>query len=1266
MRENWQISIDTGGTFTDCLARAPDSSLHRAKVLSTSSLRGRVREVLSPQRVRIDAAWEVDDGFINGLEFGFLVDDGRRWRVRSFDSAGSLIELDGPLIDDDAAGASFQVLSSEPAPILAARVVTGTPFGLPLPPLTVRLATTRGTNALLERRSGPVAFFVTEGFGDLLVIGDQQRPDLFALEVLKPPPLYEVAVEVPGRLAADGSVIRPLDPGAVEEQARELLGRGIRSAAVALLHSYANPAHERALAGLLDRIGFEHVACSCDLAPLIKILPRAETAVVEAFLAPVLTEYLKQVSETAQGGKLHVMTSAGGLVDAGAYRACDSLLSGPAGGVVGAAAAGRRSGFERIIGFDMGGTSTDVARYDGDFDYRFEHSVGGARLVAPALAIETVAAGGGSICQYENGALAVGPRSASADPGPACYGAGGPLTLTDVNLLAGRLDPERFDIPVDRAAANCALDRLCRQVAEETGSDVDRDELVDGLLEIANQRMADAIGKVSIGQGYDPSDYAMVSFGGAGGQHACAIAERLGIETVVMPADASLLSAAGLSQAVVERFMQMQVLQPFDNCRPHLKAWINDLACRARDAVIAEGVPPTEVVVRRRIVSLRLLGQETSLPIEAWDAGDLPELFASRYAAMYGHRPTGRPIEVESIRVVASSGAPEEEPAQPSASIHEAEATGRAMARFGGRNTEIPTFDRRRLSPGARLYGPALVLDRHSAFVIEPGWIVEVDGQRALILRRESSTAAPRRESEAEIVRLELFTNRFIAIAGEMGQILQRTALSTNVKERLDYSCAILDADGGLVVNAPHIPVHLGAMSLCVQALKQSILKDAAPGDVVITNHPAYGGSHLPDITVVSPVFEGDHGPLLGYVANKAHHAEIGGVDPGSMPAGAGSLIEEAVVIPPMHLLKGGESQLDSVREYLMESPYPTRSPEENIADIRAQLAANMHGAAALISMAGDHGAGEIARRMRALQDRAERLARQALSRFGDGSYEAREELDDGSTIGVVIQLEEGMMRVDFAGSSPAHPGNLNATPAVVHAAVLYVLRLMIAQDLPLNEGILWAANINIPRGMLNPEFPADLSRCPAVAGGNVETSQRIVDTLLKALSLCACSQGTMNNIVFGGEGFGYYETICGGCGATPAMRGADAVHSHMTNTRITDAEIVEHRYPVRIERFAVRKGSGGAGRHPGGDGVTREFVFNVPVDLNVLTQHRTQAPFGMAGGNPGSPGSQRVVRADGDIVALSSVDGFSARAGDRLVMNTPGGGGFGPPEDAS
>jgi 5-oxoprolinase (ATP-hydrolysing) len=1269
---DWQIWIDIGGTFTDALGLDPEGVLHRAKILSTGSLRGAVERREGAGRLRVRERWGAPRDFVRGFRFRLLDRPHPPAEIAGYEPESSLLTLADDRLEAIAPDTPFEVASAEDAPILAARLLTGTPPGRSLPAAALRLATTLATNALLERRGARTALFVTRGFGDLLRIGTQQRPDLFALRVRKPEPLHAAVVEVPERLSADGAVLQPLRPEALVAAADRLLLEGIDVAAVALLHAFKNPAHEQQLQSLLIERGFRHVSCSAELAPRIRLLPRAETALVDATLAPIIRDYLTRIQSSLGRGRLHVLTSAGGLVAPDAVRPKDTLLSGPAGGVVGAARAGRRSGFERLIAFDMGGTSTDVARFDRDYEYLFEHTVADAHLVAPALAIESVAAGGGSICRLDGPRLRVGPESAGASPGPACYGAGGPLTVTDVNLLLGRLDPERFEIPLNLRAASERLEELLARLHERTGERPKPGALLAGLLEIANERMADAIREVSLRRGYDPAAHALVAFGGAGGQHACAIAARLGMTTIVLPADAGLLSALGLGHAVVERFAEEQVLRPLQREAATVRSRFDRLARKAVSEVEREGIPAGAIEIRRRIAHLRFRGQDATVEVPFEEGIPLLTAFERRYLELFGHRPEGREVELESLRVVASSRAPAEAEPAGRARHFKARKLGCREVVLGGRATvNVPVFDRARLDPGARFEGPSLVFERHSAVVVEPGWCAEVDPAGALILRRARSGRTPRAHRRPEAVQLELFTNRLRSIAREMGERLQRTAISTNVRERLDFSCAVLDAAGSLLVNAPHIPVHLGALGLCVRRLREGI--EMEPGDVVVTNHPEWGGSHLPDVTVVTPVYEtqggarrsgrGKRSALIGFVASRAHHAEIGGSRPGSFPPSATTLAEEGVVIHPTHLVRDGRGRWEGMRRILEGPPWPSRAVEDNLADLRAAAAANHAGALALRELVRERGFSSVRRHMIALQDLAETRVREALAAIPDGRYESEEHLDDGSPLRVVLTVEGDRAVFDFSGSAGVHAGNLNATPAVVQSVVIYVLRLLIRHPLPLNEGLLRPITLSIPHGILNPGFPGDPTEAPAVVAGNVETSQRLVDTLLKALSVTACSQGTMNNVLFGNERFGYYETIGGGCGAGPGFDGASAIHSHMTNTRLTDPEVIEHRYPVRIDAHAIRSGSGGAGRFRGGDGIVREISFLQPMTLSIVSQHRTSGPYGLRGGLPGRAGAQRLIRRSGEVRRLGPVDGCEVEAGDRLILETPGGGGYGRPD---
>ncbi len=1252
--EFWHLWVDTGGTFTDCIAVSPAGEWQRIKVLSSSCLRGTLEAQLSPRVWRFRHRWPVRSDIFGGYRLRL---PGQREEVvvRRIDFAERLLETEEPL--HASAPTPFELTAGEEAPLLAARLATRTPLGQPFPPLRMRLGTTRGTNALLEGKGARVVFCTTAGLSGLVRIGTQQRPDLFQLDVPEPTLLYTHLVEVPEVVAADGRVVAPLTAAAREEVVRQVAALSPEAVAVALRNSYRNDAHERALAEALQEAGIAHVSVSSALSPSVQLLPRAQTALVNAYLTPVMETYLDHIAQaTRQAGRdstLHVMTSSGGLVRAECYQPKDSLLSGPAGGVAGAAYIGRLLGFERLLTLDMGGTSTDTARYDGAFDYRWQTEVGGVCLQTPSLAIETVAAGGGSICGFDGQKLFVGPESAGAEPGPACYGAGGPLALTDVNLLLGKLDPGAMGIPVSRAAAERALEALCRTIEAHRGEAVEAEALLRGFEQIANEKMADAIRRISVARGFDPADYALLAFGGAGGLHACKVAELLEIDTVILPADAGLLSAFGIGTAAISRMATRQVLAPLR--APNLEVLFAEAEEEARAAVASEGVAPHSIHISRRLCYLRFEGQEHTVEIE-WSSGmALEAAFERRYRQLFGHYPTAGTVEVESIKVVAA--AETELPALAEAAMPDT--PGAPMRQVQACGRQVPVYYWPTLALNQHIEGPAIVLHDTATAWLDEGWQLEVACGHNLVLRHRGKRRLSANDARSEVVALELFANRFTAIAEEMGAQLQRTAFSTNVKERLDFSCALLDPEARLLVNAPHIPVHLGSLGLCARLVLEKLPLE--PGDVIITNHPKYGGSHLPDITLLAGVW--DEGHLLGYVINRAHHADIGGKRPGSMPPDARTLAEEGVVIAPTYLMHRGEMRWDQLEATLTAGPWPVRMLRENLADIKAALAALRTGQARLVALARAEGHARTIRYMRALRQATAAAFLDSWKRFDGCIFEAKEYLDDGSPICVRIQVQLPRISFDFTGTAPVHPGNLNANRAILHSVVIYVLRLVCGKAVPLNEGLMEHVHIVLPHGtLLHPPFEDEGAACPAVVGGNTEVSQRLADTLLKALDVAACSQGTMNNLLFGNDRFGYYETIGGGVGAGPGFHGRSGVHQHMTNTRLTDVEELERRYPVRVHRFALRHGSGGAGRWRGGDGIVREIEFLAPVTLTLLSQHRTEAPYGKCGGRAGAPGAQWVVRADGRREPLQGIDSRAMAAGDRIRIETPGGGGWGTP----
>jgi 5-oxoprolinase (ATP-hydrolysing) len=907
-----------------------------------------------------------------------------------------------------------------------------------------------------------------------------------------------------------------------------------------------------------------------------------------------------------------------------------------------------RAGLSQIITFDMGGTSTDVSRFAGDFDYCQTHTVGRARLMAPAVKIETVASGGGSICSFDGELLRVGPESAGAQPGPACYGAAGPLTITDVNLLLGRLDLESFNLPVFPKAAEDALREV--QITHPSS----REEILQGFLAVANERMANAIRKISVREGYDPAEYALVAFGGAGGQHACAVAERLGMRRILFPADAGLLSAIGLEWARLEWIVERQLLVSGSRFAVLGSGVLVDLELSAVSDLKREGVAAREIEIRRRTALVRYAGQESVVVVDFKDIGEVEAHFHQRYREIFGYLPGGREMEVVSLRVIASTreaamgketftAGDEPRPSR----------TGRTF--FAGEWRETPVFEPPDLAVGAVIAGPAIVADSFGTLVVEPGWRGVVGSEGSLLLEH-TSNREPGTTNRA-IAERELFTHRFTSIVEEMSAQLERTAISTNIKERLDFSCALLDAAGRLVCNAPNIPAHLGSLGLCVREVAARLVMEE--GDVVATNHPACGGSHLPDVTLITPVFD-EAGKLLGYVANRAHHAEIGGLTPGSMSPAAKSLVEEGAVIRPMYLFKNGKANWSEMERLLSEAEFPTRRLEENLADLQAQVAAIRMGETALRQMAVDHGSAKVCAQMELICEQAARAIRRKLAEWDGRDLQASQRLDNGAELVARIRVDAGTMEIDFTGTSPAGDGSLNATPAIVRSVLVYVLRLLVDEDLPLNEGLLEPVKITLPECLLNPDFGDDDAKAPAVFGGNVEVSQRLVDTLLLAFEAAAGSQGTMNNLVMGDATRSYYETIGGGTGAGNGFAGASGVHVHMSNTAITDPEILEWRFPVRLHRFALRKGSGGSGQWQGGNGLIRELEFLEPQTISLLGQHRTEAPYGLAGGSAGKCGRQTVIRADGTVEELEFAAQIEMKPGDRLVIETPGGGGYG------
>nr|WP_275106715.1 hydantoinase B/oxoprolinase family protein [Oceanipulchritudo coccoides] len=1149
-------------------------------------------------------------------------------------------------------GDVLEVDSEWEAPVLAMRLLFESQHSNVDEALSFRLGTTKGTNALLEKKGAPTALFLSKGFEDLLLIRDQKRPELFSRKIDKPLPLYHRVVEISGRLDTHGNELEPLDLEALRKAANRALQDGCEVAAICFLNSWKNPCHELAAEGILSECGFKTVCCSSSIRPLIKYLDRTETTLVNATLSPVMDSYLDRVQGEIGDNRLWVMTSAGGLVSRARFHAVDSLVSGPAGGVLGAVEAGKRAGLSRIIGLDMGGTSTDVSRWKNNLELRQQIQVGEARILTPALPIETVAAGGGSICGFKDSTLFVGPESAGANPGPACYGAGGPLTLTDVHLLLGRMDPDGFSIPIRFDLAKQAM----QAVADEAG-EKDWRTLAEGFLTVATERTAQAIRQISLREGEDPAAYGLVAFGGAGGLHACRVAELLGIKQIIFPPDAGILSARGIHTAPRESVIERQVIQAFEEGEPCLESHFSEMQLEATGHLQKDGVDRDDLSPRSCSVFIRLQGQEASIPVQ-WESGsDVGRVFRDKFIAIFGYFPKGAQLEIVKLRLrllersektVTEKFEEQRVPSNPERSVE---------GFLEGEEVRIPVHERILLHPGNVIAGPAIIRDPYGTAFVESGWkgIAGTEGS-VQILPVEGKLAQPQFARSAKVERT-LVLNRIAGMLEEMGDQLQRTALSTNIRERLDFSCALLDEKGRLLANAPHIPVHLGAMGLCVrECLKQYTF---TPGDVLVTNHPGAGGSHLPDVTLICGLFDAEE-RLMGYLANRAHHAEIGGRSPGSMPADARTLEEEGVLIPPQWLIHKDSDRFDLIEQLLSTARYPTRSIRENRIDLEAQLASLQRGRDLFNDILRDFSAGKVSAHFNELFGFGVSAMKRYIESCDLSSSHVVETMDDGHEISVTIEHRSGIMEIDFDGTSTTHPGNLNATPAIVRSAVLYVLRLLVNEPIPLNEGLLEGVRIKLPDCFLNPLFSDDARACPAVVGGNVETSQRMVDALVRAFGLMASGQGTMNNLLFGNEQFGYYETIGGGAGAGECFDGASGVHVHMTNTAITDPEILENRFPVYCREFSLRKGSGGTGIFSGGDGLVRELHFLENVSVSLLSQNRNQGPRGLHGGADGLPGQQWIVSRDGIKKRIEGHAQVSLEAGEGIRVETPGGGGWG------
>ncbi|MBC7952871.1 MAG: hydantoinase B/oxoprolinase family protein [Rhodospirillaceae bacterium] len=1120
----------------------------------------------------------------------------------------------------------------------------------------VKMGTTVATNALLERKGDRVVLAVTQGFADVLAIGTQNRPDIFARAIQLPEMLYERVVEIPERMGPRGEELATLDLDAARAGLQAAYDDGIRAVAVVFLHGYRFPDHEREVGKLARDLGFTQVSLSHEASPLMKVVGRGDTTVVDAYLSPILRRYVDRVAAQMDGTRLMFMQSSGGLTDARRFQGKDAILSGPAGGVVGAVRTAAMAGFHRLIGFDMGGTSTDVCHYDGEFERSFDTQVAGIRLRAPMMRIHTVAAGGGSILHYDGARFRVGPDSAGANPGPACYRRGGPLSVTDCNVMVGKLDPAFFpkvfgpqaDQGLDDEAVRCGFAELAARIGRSP------EQVAEGFLSIAVLNMANAIKQVSVARGYDVTRYALVCFGGAGGQHACLVADALGMETVFLHPLAGVLSAYGMGLADL-RVLKERALEAVldDASMPLVNRAFADLEAEARTELERQGVERLDMLGTRKVF-LKYQGSDTALEVEAVDKDALVTAFEIAHQARFGFV-MERPLVVEAVSVEVAGGG--EAVLEPEVTVAIAQPPiARATARIFTHDAwhDAAVYDREDLAPGQKVDGPAIITEATGTNVVEPGWRAEMNPRRHLVLNR----VVPRPQrfaagTNVDPVLLEVFNNLFMSVAEQMGAVLANTAHSVNIKERLDFSCAVFDASGGLVANAPHIPVHLGSMGESVRTIIRTRAKTMKPGDSFVLNSPYAGGTHLPDITVITPVFEA--GKVLFYVASRGHHADIGGITPGSMPPDSTSIDQEGVLIDNVPLVEGGRFREAEISALLTAGPYPTRNLRQNIADLQAQLAANEKGARELIRMVDQFGTKTVAAYMGHVQANAEESVRRVLARLEDGEFTV--EMDDGALIKVAIRVDQAARSavIDFTGTSAQRPGNANAPTAIARAAVLYVFRCIVDDAIPLNEGCLKPLHIIIPDGsLLAPQPPA------AVVAGNVETSQALVDCLMGALGVMAASQGTMNNLTFGDARFQYYETICGGSGAGPDFDGASAVQTHMTNSRLTDAEVLEWRFPVLVDGFRIRRGSGGQGAHHGGNGVVRRLKFLEPMAAGILSNRRRMAPFGLAGGGDGQPGHNYVERADGTVEELGGTARVDMQPGDVFVVETPGGGGYG------
>jgi 5-oxoprolinase (ATP-hydrolysing) len=1188
----WQFWVDRGGTFTDIVAKTPEGKLRTHKLLSENP------------EVYADAA-------VHGIR-----------------------ELLGLGATD---------------PIPRGRIGA------------VKMGTTVATNALLERKGERTLLLITKGMRDLLRIGFQNRPKLFDLNIELPELLYEDVVEVEERISADGDVIFPLDTKETRAALSRAYGQGYRSVAVALMHSYRFSDHEKQIGDMARQTGFDQVSLSHEASPLIKLVSRGDTAVVDAYLSPILRRYMSQVADALDAGnggceRLMFMRSNGGLTDASLFEGRDAILSGPAGGVVGMVSTATEHGFDKLIGFDMGGTSTDVCHYAGDFERSFETEVAGVRMRAPMMSIHTVAAGGGSILSFRDGRMQVGPESAGANPGPAAYRRGGPLTVTDCNVLLGKLQPDLFP-PVFGPNADQPLDvdvvrEKFEAMAAEIGNGLSVEEIAEGFLRIAVENMANAIKKISVQRGYDVTKYTMNCFGGAGGQHACLVADALGMQSVFIHPFAGVLSAFGMGLADVRAMRENQFGQGIEQIEA-ARDVLAELCQAAMAEVKGQGISDSKISTVK-IAHIRPAGAQQTLEVPFGNQADMTKAFEAAHKQRFGFVPQSADLIIEILSAEAIGETGETVKLDPDTSGTTSSQTTQMWS--GNARHDAPVVDRTQMRKGDVVQGPAILTEPTGTNILESGWRAECIACGCLVLTRNSPLARTEAiGTKVDPVMLEVFNNLFMSIADQMGATLANTAYSVNIKERYDFSCAIFDENGDLVANAPHVPVHLGSMSESVRVILRQNKDHIKPGDVFMMNNPFNGGTHLPDVTVITPVFDKEGTRILYTVASRGHHADIGGKTPGSAPPDSRTIDEEGVLIDNFLLVKEGQLRSVQTRELLASGKYPCRNIDQNMADLSAQIAANTTGLKELQKITDQFGVDTVHAYMSHVQANAEESVRRVLDVLHDCEFTYP--LDSGDQIRVAISVHKAQRTatIDFTGTSPQNEWNYNAPLAICRAVVLYVFRTLVGTDIPMNEGCLKPLTLIVPAGsMINPDSPA------AVISGNTEVSQAIADTLYGALGVIAGSQGTMNNFVYGNDNYQNYETICGGTGAGDGFHGTSAVHSHMTNTRMTDPEVLETRFPVRLDEFSIRTGSGGGGEFQGGDGIIRRLRFLEPTTVTVLSSHRKVSPHGAKGGGSGQVGENSILRANGEKEVLDGNDEAEMMFNDVFVLKSPGGGGFG------